>query len=358
MPDGSVVDVFTLTNARGMEVRAITYGGIITSLRVPDRTGRFDDVVLGHDNLDGYLNNSGYFGAIIGRYGNRIAKGSFTLDGITYTLATNNGPNHLHGGVKGFDKVVWQANEFRNTEGVGVVFQYTSRDGEEGYPGTLNARVTYTLNDRNELIVDYLAMSDKPTPLNMTQHSYFNLTGGTRDVLNHELMIDADSFTPVDPTLIPTGRIAPVDGTPFDFRKPLTIGSRIGQDDEQLRIGTGYDHNFVLNSAQTGVHHAARVYEPSTGRVLDVFTSEPGMQFYSGNFLDGTITGKSGRVYSQRFGFCLETQHFPDSPHHPSFPSTILYPGKEYRSRTVFAFGVSPGSVGRSGSASNPRTSV
>src|SRR5262245_40789009 len=331
----------TLKNANGMEVRAISYGGIITSIRVPDRNGNFDDVVLGYDTEDQYRKNNGpHFGGIIGRYGNRIAKGSFTLDGQTYKLATNNGPNHLHGGNIGFDKVVWDTEEFRNTDGVGVIFRYTSADGEEGYPGTLTTRVTYTLNDRNELIVDYLATSDKPSPVNMTQHSYFNLAGPTRDVLDHELTLNADRYTPVDSTLIPTGEMVTVDGTPFDFRKPATIGSQINQDHEQLRNGRGYDHNFVLNRQDGSLVHVAHVYEPSTGRVLDVSTTEPGVQFYTGNFLDGSITGKSGRVYRQRFGFCLETQHYPDSPNQPQFPSTILRPGNQYRSRTVFAFSV------------------
>ncbi len=334
-------DIITLKNARGMEVRAIPYGGIITSIRVPDRDGHFDDVVLGYDDVENYKKSNGpYMGAIIGRYANRIAKGTFTLDGKVYKLATNNGPNHLHGGNKGFDKVLWNAEEFRNADGTGVIFRYTSPDGEEGYPGTLKAQVTYTLSDRNELIVDYLATSDKPTLVNLTQHSYFNLTGGVRDVLGHELTIDADRYTPIDPTSIPTGTIASVDGTPFDFRKATAIGARIMQDDEQLRNGRGYDHNFVLNRQGDGLVHAARVYEPTTGRALDVSTTEPGVQFYSGNFLDGSIKGKSGRSYQQRFGFCLETQHFPDSPNQPEFPSTILRPGMEYRSRTIFAFSV------------------
>jgi aldose 1-epimerase len=334
-------DVIVLKNTPGMEVRVVPYGGIITSIRVPDREGRFDDVVLGYDNADAYVRNNGpHMGAIIGRYGNRIAKGMFTLDGQTFHLALNNGPNHLHGGIKGFDKVLWQAEEFRNADGTGVIFRYTSADGEEGYPGKLDVRVTYTLNDRNELIVDYSATSDKATPVNLTQHSYFNLAGVTRDVLDHELTINADRFTPVDETLIPTGTLAPVDGTPFDFRKPIAIGARIGEDHEQLRFGKGYDHNYVINRSGEGLVPAAHVYEPSTGRVLDVSTTEPGVQFYSGNFLDGSITGKSGRTYQQRFGFCLETQHYPDSPNKPDFPSTILRPGSEYKSRTVFAFSV------------------
>jgi len=334
-------DAVMLKNSHGMEVRAIPYGGIITSILVPDRSGHLDDVVLGYDNAESYIKNNGPFmGAIIGRYGNRIAKGAFTLDGQTYRLATNNGPNHLHGGNKGFDKVMWQTEEFRNADGTGVIFRYTSPDGDEGYPGTLQVRVTYTLTDRNELIVDYFATSDKATPVNLTQHSYFNLTGAARDVLDHEVTINADRYTPVDPTMIPTGSLQPVDGTPFDFRKPATIGSRINEPDEQLTNGMGYDHNFVLNPSGDGLIHAARVVEPSTGRVLDVFTTEPGMQFYTGNFLDGSITGKAGHVYQRRFAFCLETQHFPDSPNQPQFPSTILRPGNEYRSRTIFAFGV------------------
>lgn len=334
-------DVITFKNSNGVEVHAIPYGGIITSIRVPDRAGRFDDIVLGQDTADAYMkNNSPFMGAIVGRYGNRIAKGMFTLDGQTYTLAKNNGPNHLHGGNKGFDKVVWQAEEFKNSEGSGVIFRYTSRDGEEGYPGTLTARVTYTLTDRNELIVDYFATSDKATPVNLTQHSYFNLTGAARDVLDHQVTIYADRFTPTDATSIPTGILQAVEGTPFDFRTPTAIGARIDADNEQLRNAKGYDHNYVLNRSGEGLVHAAHVYEPSSGRVLDVSTTEPGVQFYTGNFLDGSITGKGGKVYQKWFGFCLETQHFPDSPNEPQFPSTILRPGAEYRSRTVFAFSV------------------
>ncbi|UCG87254.1 MAG: galactose mutarotase [Gemmatimonadota bacterium] len=343
LPDGTPVDAFTLTNANGVVVRAITYGGIITSLRVPDRNGQFDDVVLGYDDLAGYLEENPYFGAIIGRYGNRIAGGRFTIDGQTYTLATNNGPNHLHGGVTGFDKVVWQAEPFERGDSVGVVFSYASPDGEEGYPGNLDVRVTYTLTAANELVFDYYAITDKPTPVNLTQHSYFNLAGdGRGDVLGHQLMINADHFTPVDSTLIPNGAIAPVAGTPFDFRSATAIGARIDQDEAQLRNGLGYDHNFVLNRGDSAVTHAAQVYEPRTGRSMDVYTTEPGVQFYSGNFLDGSITGKAGRVYRHRYGFCLETQHFPNSPNQPDFPSTILQPGDEYRSTTTYVFGVRP----------------
>jgi aldose 1-epimerase len=339
--DGKSVDVYTLTNAHGIEVRAITYGGIIISLRVPDKDGQFDDVALGFANLNGYLTAHPYFGAIIGRYGNRIAKGRFTLDGKEYTLATNDGPNHLHGGVKGFDKVVWQAEPSQSKDGVGVIFTYTSPDGEEGYPGNLSVKVTYTLNDKNELIFDYQATTDKATPVNLTQHTYFNLAGdGKRDILGHELMLNADHFTPIDKTLIPTGEIRSVKGTPFDFTKPTAIGARINEKDEQLIFGHGYDHNFVLNRKGNGLSLAARVYEPTTGRVVEVYSTEPGVQFYSGNFLDGTITGKQGHVYKQRYGFCLETQHFPDSPNQPRFPSTVLRPGQTYHSRSVYKFSV------------------
>lgn len=338
--DGAVVDVFTLTNANGLEMRAMTYGGIILSLRVPDRDGRLDDIVLGYDDLEGYLTDSPYFGAIVGRYGNRIANGRFTLDGETHQLETNDGPNHLHGGLRGFDKVVWDAEPLENDDGVGVIFTHTSPDGDQGYPGNLAVRVTYTLTDRNELVVDYFATTDRATPVNLTQHTYFNLAGGgRRDVLEHELTINAHHFTPVGATLIPTGVIVPVEGTPFDFRTSTPIGARIDQGDEQLMNGGGYDHNFVLDRQGPGLVHAARVTEPTTGRVLDVYTTEPGLQFYSGNFLDGSIKGKSSRAYRHRYGFCLETQHFPDSPNQPDFPSTILRPGGEYRSRTVFAFG-------------------
>ena len=335
--DGEAVDLYTLTNANGVEVRAITYGAIIISLRTPDKDGQFDDIVLGYDSLDGYLAVTPYFGAIVGRYGNRIGKGTFDLDGETYPLAVNNGPNHLHGGVKGFDKVVWQAEASED----GVVFTYVSADGEEGYPGTLTARVTYTLTDRDELIVEYHATTDKATPINLTQHSYFNLAGaGKGDILGHELTLNASRFTPVDSTMIPTGELRNVSGTPFDFTQPMTIGARIGQDEQQLNWGGGYDHNYVLDGGADALALAARVYEPTTGRVLEIHTTEPGVQFYTGNFLDGSITGKEGRVYEHRYGFCLETQHFPDSPNKPDFPTTILRPGDTYESRTVFTFSV------------------
>ena len=330
MPDGKSVEAFTLTNAKGMEVRAITYGGIITSIRVPDRSGAVGDVVLGFDALESYLKGHPFFGPIVGRYGNRIARGQFTLDGHTYKLATNNGPNHLHGGIVGFDKAVWSAQPL--SAGIGVVFTHTSPDGDEGYPGTLKVRVTYTLTERNELMVDYRASTDKATPVNLTQHSYFNLAG-SGDILSHELAVQADRYTPVDSTLIPTGELASVEGTPFDFRKPMAIGARIEQPHEQLKFGQGYDHNFVLNGS--GMRPVVRVTDPKSGRTLDVATTEPGLQFYTANYLDGTLKGKGGQVYNRRAGFCLETQHYPDSPNKPKFPSTIVKPGEEYSSTTT-----------------------
>ncbi len=344
---GETAQLFSFRNARGIEVRLTNYGGIITSIRTPDRAGRFADIVLGYDDLGGYLRDSPYFGAIVGRYANRIARGRFAVDGTTYTLAVNNGPNSLHGGLRGFDKVVWNAQPFQNQEGQGITLDYTSPDGEEGYPGTLHARVTYTLTPDDRLIVDYQATTDKATPVNLSQHTYWNLAGNaTRDILGHVLTINADAITPVDSTLIPTGEIAPVAGTPFDFRTPTAIGARVDQRQNiQIRYGNGYDHNFVLNRGSAtpdALVHAARVVEPSTGRTLDIYTTEPGLQFYSGNFLDGSITGKGGSVYRFRYGLALETQHYPDSPNHPSFPSTVLRPGQQYRSRTVFQFGVTP----------------
>ena len=343
MPDGKSVEVYTLRNARGMQVRAITYGAIIQAIRVPDRSGHVGDVTLGHDSLQGYLTASPYFGAVVGRYANRIAHGRFTLEGRTYRLAINNGPNHLHGGLKGYDKVVWRARSFQRGDTAGVRFEHTSADGDEGYPGTVRVSVTYTLQPRNELVVEYEAASDRPTPVNLSQHTYFNLAGEeSGDILQHVLTVRADRYTPVDTTLIPTGELASVARTPFDFRQPTPIGERIGQPDPQLQRGKGYDHNFVLSHTGAGLFHAVHVLDPQTGRTLDISTTEPGLQFYSGNFLDGTITGKAGHVYGHRSGLVLETQHFPDSPNQPHFPSTILRSGEEYRSRTAFAFGVTP----------------
>jgi aldose 1-epimerase len=341
MPDGTPVKLFTLSNASGMEVRAINYGAILVSIKVPDRNGRVDDVVVGHDDLEGYLTKSRFFGAVVGRYGNRIAGGRFTLDGRTYQLTQNNGQNHLHGGAKGFDKVVWKASINDDPRGPSVAFTHTSPDGEEGYPGTLLARIVYTLTDKNELVIDYSATTNKPTLVNLTQHSYFNLAGhGSGDILDHQLTLNADRYTPVDASQIPTGEIAPVDGTPFDFRRGVTIGARIDADHEQIRFGSGYDHNFVLARSGDGLVQAAHVVDPKTGRTLDVSTTEPGVQFYSSNKLDGSHVGKGGHVYSARSSFCLETQHFPDSPNRANFPSTVLRPGEEYRSTTVFKFGV------------------
>lgn len=338
-PAGDPVEAFTLTNTNSLQVRAATYGGIILSLSVPDRDGRLADVALGYDSLEEYLGDSFYFGAIIGRYANRIANARFTLDGKTYRLTANDGPNHLHGGRIGFDRVVWRAAPFQSDSAAGVALSYTSPDGREGYPGTLDARVTYTLTDRNELVVDFQATTDKATPVNLTQHTYFNLNGDG-DVLDHLLWINADLMTPVNEHLIPTGRLSPVAGGPFDFRSPTAIGARIGTDDEQLSRGRGYDHNYVLNRGDSGLVHAARVVEPTSGRTLDVHTTEPGLHFYSGNQLDGRVIGKAGRVYGPRTGLCLEAQHYPDSPNQPGFPSTTLRPGEEYRSQTVFTFGV------------------
>jgi len=343
MPDGTQIDGYTVRNTRGTSMHVITYGGIITSLRTPDRRGQFDDVVLGFDSLEPYLKDPPYFGAVVGRYANRIARGRFTLGGRPYSLPVNNGPNSLHGGTRGFDKVVWFGTSFENDSSAGVILTHVSPDGDMGYPGRLDVRVTYTLNDREELVVDYAATTDQGTPINLSQHSYFNLAGdGRRDILGHMLQLDASRHTPVDSTLIPTGELAPVSGTPFDFRTATAIGARIGQGHQQLRFGGGYDHNFVLDERGRGMRHAARVVEPTTGRTLDIATDQPGIQFYSGNFLDGSIRGKAGRVYAHRFGFCLETQHFPDSPNQAVFPSTILRPGERYESRTVFRFGTTP----------------
>jgi aldose 1-epimerase len=339
--DGRPVERYTIRNGKGAEMTVLTYGGIIQSLKVPDRTGALDDVVLGFDTVAEYEKSSPYFGAIIGRVGNRIANGTFTLDGQTFTLAKNNGANHLHGGIKGWDKAVWQAEPFQDGRGPGVLLTHTSVDGDEGYPGKVTAHVRYTLSAANELIVEYHATTDAPTIINLTQHSYFNLAGArAADILGHELTINADRFTPVDDGLIPTGELMPVDGTPFDFRTATPIGARIGSTDTQMTRGRGYDHNYVLTRTGDGLQLAASVYEPLTGRTLEVRTTEPGMQLYTGNFMDGSFTGKGGRAYPHRSGFCLETQHFPDSPNQPTFPSVVLRKGQDYKSETVFTFGV------------------
>ncbi|MEW5900082.1 MAG: aldose epimerase family protein [Acidobacteriota bacterium] len=333
LADGTAVDLYTLTNAKGLRARITNYGAIIISLEIPDRSGKLGDIVLGYDSLEGYLKTTPYFGSVIGRYGNRIAKGKFTLDGVTYSLAANNGENHLHGGIKGFDKVVWAPEPVQEPGAIGIRFTYLSRDGEEGYPGNLSCTVVYMLTDHDELKISYEAMTDKATPVNLTHHSYFNLAGqGEGDVLGHELMIYADAFTPVDAGLIPTGEIRSVKESPWDFASPHSIGERMAQ------VEGGYDHNFVLSSGGGTLAPAVRVYEPKSGRVMEISTTEPGLQFYSGNFLDGTITGKGGKVYHRHYGFCLETQHFPDSPNKPNFPSTILRPGQVYKSLTVHKF--------------------
>jgi aldose 1-epimerase len=310
--DGQPVDLYTLTNKNGMEASIITYGGVVMSLKTPDRTGKLEDVVLGFDDLAGYLRTNPYMGALVGRYGNRIGGAKFKLNAVEYKLAVNNGPNALHGGLKGFDKVVWQARDASDGQAQRLELSYLSKDGEEGYPGNLSTTVVYTLTDANELRIDYAATTDKDTVVNLTNHSYFNLGGPAEpDILGHELTLFADSFTPVDQTLIPTGELRNVEGTPFDFRKPAAIGARINQDDGQLKFGGGYDHNFVLKGGAGALALAARVHEPKTGRVMEVLTTEPGIQFYSGNFLDGTLTGRGGKVYAKRTGLCLETQHFP-----------------------------------------------
>ena len=338
-PACETVTRFTLVNAYGMRMRVMDYGAIVLSLEVPDRSGTMADVVLGYDKLDDYLRETPYFGAVVGRYGNRIDNGRFVLDGVEYKLATNNGPNHLHGGIRGFDKVAWKALPVNGVNEGGVKFSYVSPNGEEGYPGNLTITMTYWLTNNNELQIQYAATTDKSTPVNLTHHSYFNLAGHTSgSILGHELMLNADRFTPVDTNLIPTGELRPVDGTPMDFRTPTTIGARINADDEQLNFGGGYDHNWVLNRGEETLCLAARVYEPTTGRVLEVRTTELGMQFYCGNFLDGTNIGKSGHAYQHRTGFCLETQHFPDSPNQPHFPSTILRPGDRYTQTTAYRF--------------------
>ena len=338
MPDGRTVELYTLTNTHGIEIRVMTYGAIIVSVSTPDKGGHFAVITLGFDTLDRYLDKNPFFGALAGRYANRIGNARFTLDGREYTLAKNDGPNSLHGGLKGFDKVLWEGQSFQKSAEAGVILKHTSPDGDQGFPGTLQATVTYTLNDRNEFSLDYRATTDKPTPINLTNHSYFNLSGeGSGNILGEEMMLNADHFTPVDATLIPTGKIESVKGTPLDFTRPTAIGARINDNFEQLVFGKGYDHNFVINRHGPGLALAARVYDPKSGRVLEVDTTQPGVQFYTGNFLDG-VHGSHGHVYNRRDAFCLETQHYPDSPNKPGFPSSILKPGETYHETTVWKF--------------------
>lgn len=344
LPDGRTASLHTLTNANGMSVDVTNYGGIITRLLAPDRDGRLADVVLGFSALEHYVADTPYFGAIIGRFGNRIAHGRFAIDGTTYELpAKNNAPAgipcHLHGGAVGFDKVLWDIQPVTRDGVPGLKLTYVSRDGEEGYPGTLTATVHYWLTADNALRIDYHAVSDKPTPVNLTQHTYFNLRGeGDGDILGHVVQINASQYTPANPGLIPTGVLAPVKGTPFDFTKPKSIGTDIDAPHEQIAIGAGFDHNFVIDRAGPGLVLAATVHEPATRRYMEVFTEEPGVQFYCGNFLDGHHIGKSGRPYARRNGFCFETQNFPDAPNQPGFPNSILRPGKTYRTSTVYRF--------------------
>ena len=336
--DGQQVDLYILTNKNGMEARITNYGGTVVTLKVPDRNGKMDDVVLGYDTLDGYAAGKAYIGATVGRYANRIAHATFVLDGITYTLSKNNGDNHLHGG---FNKRVWTAKDVSSSSGQALELTYFSKDGEESFPGNLPVKVVYTLTDENELKIDYSATTDKDTVLNLTNHAYFNLAGQSNgDVLQQQIMIRADRFTPIDATSIPTGELRSVKGTPFDFSTLTAIGARIDQDDQQLKMGNGYDHNWVLNNEKPGsLFLAAQAFDPHSGRVLEVLTTEPGVQLYTGNFLDG-IRGKDGKVYNRRDAFCLETQHFPDSPNHSNFPTTELKPGQHFSSTTVYKFSI------------------
>ncbi len=339
--DGRTVDLYTVSNINGMEMSVTNYGCIVTSLKVPGKDNTSDDIVLGYNDIKSYVDNNYYFGAAIGRCGNRISGAKFTLEGKEYNVTKNEGPNSLHGGNKGFDKVVWDAEAFKSETGGRLEFTYVSKDGEEGFPGTLTIKITYTLTNNNEFRIDYFATTDKQTICNLTHHSYFNLNGeGNGDILGHKLMINGSRFTPVDATLIPTGELKSVEGTPFDFLKSVEIGARIGADDMQLKLAGGYDHNWVLDrpAGSRDLFLAATVFEPESGRCMDVLTREPGMQFYSGNFLDGTLIGKSGRVYKHRYGFCLETQAYPDSPNKPDFPTTVLKPGETYKTSTVYRF--------------------
>jgi len=335
---GTPIERYTLTNANGLEAEIMTYGGTLLALRVPDHVGEFGDIVLGFDTLAPYLAEHPFFGALVGRFSNRIAGAQFTLNGTTYQLAHNDGPNHLHGGPHGFHRAIWRASARQTEEGPSLALHYLSRDGEEGYPANLSVDVVYTLTNQNALRIDYSATTDRDTVINLTNHAYFNLSGG--DILGHELELDGTQFLPIDETLIPIGELRPVQQTPMDFTASTPIGARISADDEQLRHGQGYDHTWVLDKPAGALGHAARVYEPKSGRVLDVFTTQPGIQFYSGNMLDGSLAGKGGTIYARNSGLCLETQHFPDSPNQPQFPSTVLHPGETYRQTTIFQFGV------------------
>jgi aldose 1-epimerase len=341
--DFDSIRLYKLKNKLGTEIKITNYGATVTSIKVADRNGEFADIALGYDRVEDYINavDKPYFGSIVGRYGNRIAKGEFTLDGKTYTLALNNGPNHLHGGIIGFDKVVWNAKSVKGKGFTGVELTYLAKDMEEGYPGNLDIKVTYKLTEDNELSIDYRAVTDNATHVNLTNHTYFNLAGeGNGTILGHELMVYADKYTPVDDTLIPTGRNISVKGTPFDFTIAKPIGRDINQQNEQLMFGGGYDHNFVLNRKKDGMTLAAAVYEPTSGRFMEVLTEEPGLQFYCGNFLDGRLKGKADQPYVYRGGFCLETQHYPDSPNQPDFPTTILRPDQTYKTKTIYRFSV------------------
>ncbi len=344
LADGTPADLYVLTNAKGVEATITNYGATVVSLKVADKDGRLGDIVLGLGTLDGYLKGCPFFGCIVGRYGNRIAKGQFSLGGKTYTLAVNNGPNHLHGGLKGLDKVLWSAKPVTAADGVALQLEYTSADGEEGYPGRLKVTVVYTLTNAHELKIDYSGSTDKETVVNLTNHSYFNLNGdGAGDILGHELLLHASRFTPVDANLIPTGELAPVAGTPLDFTQPHAIGERIDAADVQIQRGGGYDHNFVIDGAAGTLRPAGKAWSAKTGRLLEVLTTEPGVQFYTGNNLDGTVIGKTGKAYAKRTGFCLETQHYPDSPNQRSFPTTVLKPGQQYKTQTIYRFSIASG---------------
>jgi aldose 1-epimerase len=338
LSDGQAADLFTLTNIHGMVVQITNYGGIVTKITAPDKNGNWEDVVLGFDSLATYEKGHPFFGALVGRYGNRIAKGKFTLDGKEYNLAINDGENSLHGGKKGFDKVIWNAREIQEDSTVSLELTYESVDGEEGYPGNLQVKVTYTLTNDNGLTIDYEATTDKPTVVNLTNHSYFNLSGMKRDILGHELTLNAKKMVPVNKNLIPTGNLLDVADTPFDFNTPKLLGKDINQvENEQIKNGGGYDHTWVINRTESGNMLFAKVKDPENGRVMEVYTTEPGVQLYSGNFLNGSLTGKNA-TFSKRFGFCLETQHFPDSPNQPQFPSTVLKPGETYKTTTQYKF--------------------